>query len=71
MNIIDDSFETKKKDNSKRTAKIILAIIVILIIAIIGLFMTLVYIQNSTLKFYLDGAINEKVKDMMVQYIFL
>lgn len=66
MNIIDDSFETKKKDNSKRTAKIILAIIVILIIAIIGLFMTLVYIQNSTLKFYLDGAINEKVKDMMV-----
>ena len=32
MNLIDESFETKKTDNSKKTAKIILAIIFILII---------------------------------------
>lgn len=66
MNLIDESFETQKKDNSKRTAKIILAIIFILIIFIIGIFIALVYIQDSTLKLYLNGTINEKVKEMMV-----
>lgn len=66
MNLIDESFETQKKDNSKKNAKIILAIIFVLIILIIGIFIALVYIKDSTLKLYLNGTINEKVKEMMV-----
>lgn len=66
MNLIDESFEPKKTDNSKIMSKIILAIIVILIIAIIGIFIAIVYIQDSTLKLYINGALNEKVKEMMV-----
>lgn len=66
MNLIDESFETKKTDNSKKIAKIILIIIAILIIFIIGTFIAIVYIQDSTLKLYINGSINEKVKEMMV-----
>ena len=66
MNLIDESFETKKTDNSKKIAGIILAIIVILVIAIIGIFIAILYIQDSTLKLYLNGSTNEKVKEMMV-----
>ena len=66
MNLIDESFETKKTDNSKKLAKIILAIIIVLVIAIIGIFIALVYIEDSTLKLYLNGSVNEKVKEMML-----
>lgn len=66
MNLIDENFEPKKTDNSKKTAKIILIIMSILIVAIIGIVITIVYIENSTLKLYVNGALNEKVKQMMV-----
>ncbi len=66
MNLIDESFEPTKKDNSKKIARIILIIISILIIAIIAIFAALVYIQDNTLKLYVDGNVNEKVKEMMV-----
>lgn len=66
MNLIDESLETKKPDNSKKVAKIILIIIAILIIFIIGTFITIVYIQDSELKLYINGNTNEKVKEMMV-----
>lgn len=66
MNLIDESFETKKTDNSKKIAGIILAIIVILVIAIIGTFIAIMYIQDRTLKLYLNGSTNERVKEMMV-----
>ena len=66
MNLIDESFETKKTDNSKKIAKIILIIIAILVIFIIGTFIAIVYIQDSTLKLYVNGSVNEKVKEMMV-----
>lgn len=66
MNLIDESFEPRKKDNSKKIARIILVIIAILIIAIIGIFAAIVYIQDNTLKLYIDGSVNEKVKEMMV-----
>lgn len=67
MNLIDESFEPQKKDNSKTISRVILAIIILLIIAIAGIFITIVYIQDSTLKLYVDGALNEKVKEMMVE----
>ena len=66
MNLIDESFEPRKKDNSKKIAKIILIIIALLVIAIIGIFVAIVYIQDNTLKLFVDGDINEKVKEMMV-----
>ncbi len=66
MNLIDESLETKKPDNSKKVAKIILIIIAILIIFIIGTFIAIVYIQDSELKLYINGNTNEKVKEMMV-----
>lgn len=66
MNLIDESFEPEKKDNSKKTTKIVLIAIILLVIAIIGIFSTILYIQSTTLKLYINGAINEKVKAMMV-----
>ena len=66
MNLIDESFEPRKKDNSKKIARIILIIIALLVIAIIGIFVAIVYIQDNTLKLFVDGNINEKVKEMMV-----
>lgn len=67
MNLIDESFEPKKTDNSKKMAKIILIVMSILIVAIIGIFIAIVYIQGNTLKLYIDGNVNEKVKEMMVE----
>lgn len=66
MNLIDESFEQKKTDNSKKMAKIILIIMIILVLAIIGIFVAIVYIQSNTLKLYIDGSTNEKVKEMMI-----
>ena len=66
MNLIDENLETKKTDNSKKTAKIILILMAILIIAIIAIIGTILYIENSTLKLYINGSLNEKVKNMMV-----
>ena len=66
MKLIDESYETKKKDNTKKIAKILLIIISILIIFIIGTFIAIVYIQDRELKLYINGSINETVKEMMV-----
>ncbi len=66
MNLIDEELQPKKKDNSKKMARIILVIISILIIVIIGIVMAIAYIQEKTLKLYVNGSINEKVKQMMV-----
>lgn len=67
MNLIDGNFEPKKVDNSKKMARIILAIILVLVVAIIGIFISIVYIQGTTLKLYIDGSENDKVKEMMVE----
>lgn len=66
MNLIDDELEPKKKKDTKKTTKIILAIIIILVVAIVAIIGVLAYMQEKTLKLYLDGAQNEKVKNMMV-----
>lgn len=66
MNLIDESFEPKKTNNTKKITKIILIVISILILAIIGVFAAIVYIDSTTLKLYINGSENEKVKEMMV-----
>ena len=65
MNLIDESVDYKKKDNSKKTARIILIFIALIIIAIIGVLGVLMYIKNKELKLYIDGNVNDKVKNMM------
>ena len=66
MNLIDESVNYKKKDSSKKVAKIILILIAVIIIAIISVLGVLMYIKNGELKLYIDGNSNDKVKDMMV-----
>lgn len=66
MNLIDESFESKKTDNSKKIARIILVVMAILVIAIIAIFIAIIYIQDNTLKLYINGVTNETVKSMMV-----
>lgn len=68
MNIIDESFTPKqkqKKDNTKLVARIILAIIIILILAIIGVGITMYYIQESQLKVYFNGKVNSEIKNLL------
>jgi len=65
MNLIDESVDYKKKDNSKKIARIILIFIALIIIAIISVLGVLMYIKNKELKLYIDGNINDKVKNMM------
>lgn len=66
MNLIDESFEEKKPDNSKKLVKIIVIVMAILLVAIIGIIITIGYMKSNTLKLYIDGRQNEKVKEMMV-----
>lgn len=66
MNLIDESFEPKSVDKSKKMTRIILIIMLILVAAIIAIGISIVYIQDSTLKLSINGATNEKVKEMMV-----
>lgn len=67
MNIIDESFNEKKVNNKgKKAPKIILALIIILVIAIIATVIVMSYIENSTLKVYIDGQRNDAVKNMLV-----
>ena len=66
MNLIDESFDYKKKDKSKKMAKIILMLIAVIVVAIICVLGALMYIKDSELKLYINGTSNDKVKDMMV-----
>ena len=67
MNIIEESFQEKqKKDNTKTVKIIILSIIVIIVLAIIGISIAMVYIDKSKLRVYVDGKINDEVKDLLV-----
>ena len=66
MNLIDESFEPKSVDKSKKMTRIILIIMLILVVAIIAIGISIVYIQDSTLKLSINGATNEKVKEMMI-----
>lgn len=66
MNLIDESVNYKKKDSSKKVAKIILILMAVIIIAILSVLGVLMYIKNGELKLYIDGNSNDKVKDMMV-----
>jgi len=66
MNLINEEEQKPKEDSSKKLQKIVITFIIISIIAIVGIFMAIVYIQNSTLKFYINGVLNENAKQLIV-----
>ena len=66
MNLIDESFETRKTDNSKKMSMIILVLIAILIIAIIAIGVAIGYMKDNELKLYLNESQNDKVKEMII-----
>ena len=67
MNIIEKSFQEKqKKDKTKLIKRIILVVIIILVLAIIGIAITMVYLDKAKLRVYVDGKINDEVKNLLV-----
>lgn len=66
MNIIDESFKTKKVDNTKKIARIVLTSIIILFILTVILVFALIYMEKSKLRVYLNGQLSETIKKMLV-----
>ena len=65
MNLIDESIQPKKKNNSKRTLTIIIALISILMVAMIAVVILIAYVKQSQWKLYIDGSQKDKVLEMM------
>lgn len=66
MNLMEESFQNKEENNKKITMKIILIAIIILVIAIISIIAYLMYAKSNTLKVYLNGESNEKLKELLI-----
>ena len=66
MNLIEESFQREKKQKTKKTTKIIMAILIILLIAIIGIIIAIYYLDKTTLKIYLNGQQDAKLKELLV-----
>lgn len=66
MNLVEESFKTKKEDKSKKMAKVILVFIVLIVLIIIGIIGTIAYVKSNTMKLTIDGVVNEKVKGMLM-----
>ena len=65
MNLVEESFQTKKEDKSKKMIKIILIFIVLIIFLIIGIVGYMIYIENSTLKIRINGVAKNEVAKML------
>ena len=66
MNLLDEDFETKKKDNTKVITRIIVVLIVVIILIIIGIASYMAYIESTELRLSLDGQVNQEVLDLLV-----
>ncbi len=66
MNLMEESFQNREEKKKKRTTGIILGAIILLVILIIATITYLLYIQSTNLKLTLDGAVNEKLKSILV-----
>ena len=65
MNLIEESFQTKKEDKSKKMAKIVLIFIVLIVLVIIGIVAYMIYIEKSTLKVSIDGRQSNEVANLL------
>ena len=66
MNLIEEGFQEKEKKKKKMTTTIILSVIIILVIAIISIIAYIMYVKSNTLKVYLDGQTNDKLKELLM-----
>ena len=66
MNLIEESFREKEEKKKKKTTGIILGAIIFVVIIIIAIVSYLIYIQNTTLKVFLDGKESQKIRQMLV-----
>lgn len=66
MNLIEEGFQEKEEKKKKMTTTIILSVIIILLVAIISIVAYIMYVQSNTLKLYLDGQPNDKLKEALM-----
>ncbi len=66
MNLLDESFQNKKEDKTRKIAGIILIFIILIIIAIIAIMIYMSYLKKNTLKLQLNGVANENLKKLLV-----
>ena len=66
MNLIEEGFQEKEEKKKKMTTTIILSLIIILVIAIISIIAYIMYLKGNTLKVYLDGQTNDKLKELLM-----
>lgn len=66
MNLIEEGFQEKEEKKKKMTTTIILSVIIILVIAIISIIAYIIYVKSNTLKVYLDGQTNDKLKELLM-----
>ncbi len=66
MNLLEEEFQNNKQPKKKGIAtKVILSFIIILVIAIIAIVCYLFYVQNNTLKLFLDGQKNDNLQQLL------
>ncbi len=66
MNLVEESYKEKDKSKTKLISRIILAIIILLVLVIIGIVIAIYYIDNSKLKIYVNGGINNDIEQYLL-----
>lgn len=66
MNLLEESVKIQENDKNKKISRILLVAIVLVILIIISIFTYLSYIKSNVLQLYLDGAVNNKLKSLLV-----
>lgn len=66
MNLIEENFQNKEEKKNKKTTKILLAAMILVVIIIIVIACYLMYLENTKLKFTLNGQLNEQIKELVV-----
>ena len=66
MKLMEEDFQEKNEKNGKVLSRVILGIIIFLILVTIGITVYMFYLEDSTLKLYLNGEVNESLKQKLV-----
>lgn len=65
MNLMEESFQNNEKKKKRKAPTILLIAIFFVLIAIISISVYLLNVKKGKLKIYLNGQINEKIKDVL------
>ncbi len=66
MNLVEESYKEKDTSKTKLIARIILVIIILLVLVIIGIVIAIYYIDNSKLKIYVNGKMNNDIEQYLL-----